>query len=328
MTPFSANQLSYDNRQVSMNAPDLVGDSLGHRPEYKIIHPLAAGAFGAIYVGANTETGERVAVKVESRNAERPQLAFEYDRYKRMSVYEGFPRLFYIGVLKRYTNWHGIVMELLGESLIQLFAKLPENDRRFSEPTVLQIAIQTVRRMESLHEANLIYRDVKPDNFVIGHAREGRCHDIYCLDMGLTKDLFDPVTKKHIRWEENGVAIGTMRYMSVNASLGNSQSRRDDLEAVGNMLLFFLKGRVPWMGLGGTGNEALQRIVVEKRKQAQYPAKLFHGLDPAFEAYYYAVRSLKFDEKPDYQKYVNFFEKSLYTKYPEYMRKMDWCTHD
>lgn len=101
--------------------------------------------------------------------------------------------------------------------------------------------------MEYMHSKSLIHRDVKPENFLIG--LEDRTSTIYVIDFGLSKVFRNPKTGTHIPFKQGKLLIGTARYASVNTHVGLEQSRRDDIESVIYMLIYFLKGELPWQGL-------------------------------------------------------------------------------
>lgn len=131
-------------------------------------------------------------------------------------------------------------MDLLGKSLESLFNLC---GRKFSLKTVMMLADQMIKRVEYVHSMRIIHRDIKPDNFAIGINQNK--HRVFILDFGLAKKFLSS-KGQHIKYKDGKSLTGTARYASINTHIGIEQSRRDDLEALGYLYVYFLKGKLPW----------------------------------------------------------------------------------
>ena len=196
---------------------------------------------------------------------------------------------------KTVGNYSVLVMDLMGPSLEDLFNTC---GRKFSLKSVLMLADQMLQRIEYLHYKNFLHRDIKPDNFVTGlgaHARH-----IYLLDFGLAKKYRDSRNpNSHIPYREDKSLTGTARYASINTHMGIEQSRRDDLESLGYLLMYFLKGSLPWQGLRAVTKEEKYAKILQKKRSTTIDS-LCRGFPPEFALYFNYVRSLGFEERPDY----------------------------
>lgn len=200
-----------------------------------------------------------------------------------------------------------LVIDLLGPSLEDLFDHC---GRRFSIKTVVMVAKQMLSRVQTIHEKNLIYRDIKPDNFLIGRPNSRTQNVIHVVDFGMAKQYRDPKTKQHIPYRERKSLSGTARYMSINTHLGREQSRRDDLEALGHVFMYFLRGGLPWQGLKAATNKQKYEKIGEK-KQTTAIKDLCEGFPEEFNKYLSYVRNLGFEDTPDYDHLRDLFTKAL-----------------
>jgi casein kinase 1 len=237
---------------------------------YKVGKKIGEGSFGVIFEGTNLLNSQTVAIKFEPRKSDAPQLRDEYRSYKILSGCPGIPQVYYFG----QEGLHNIlVIDLLGPSLEDLFDMC---GRKFSVKTCCMTARQMLSRVQTIHEKNLIYRDIKPDNFLIGRPGTKGAGTIHVVDFGMAKQYRDPKTKQHIPYRERKSLSGTARYMSINTHLGREQSRRDDLEALGHVFFYFLRGGLPWQGLKAATNKQKYEKIGEK-KQSTPIAELGEG---------------------------------------------------
>ncbi|XP_078486743.1 casein kinase I-like [Ciona intestinalis] len=283
--------------------------------KYRLGRKIGSGSFGDIYLGTNISTGEEVAIKLECVKTKHPQLHIESKFYKMMQGGVGIPTVKWCGAEGDYNV---LVMELLGPSLEDLFNFC---SRKFSLKTVLLLADQLISRIEFIHSKNFIHRDIKPDNFLMGLGKKGNL--VYIIDFGLAKKYRDGRTHQHIPYRENKNLTGTARYASINTHLGIEQSRRDDLESLGYILMYFNLGTLPWQGLkAATKRQKYERI---SEKKMSTPIELLcKGHPSEFATYLNYCRSLRFDDKPDYsylrQLFRNLFHRQGFT----YDYVFDW----
>jgi len=286
--------------QSSSSSSNVVG------VHYRVGKRIGEGSFGIIYEGTNLLNNQQVAIKFEPRKSDAPQLRDEYRAYKILSGTPGIPTAYYFG----QEGLHNIlVIDLLGPSLEDMFDMC---GRKFSIKTVAMLAKHMLTRVQSIHDHNLIYRDIKPDNFLIGKPGTKTANNVFLVDFGMAKQYRDPKTKQHIPYRERKSLSGTARYMSINTHLGREQSRRDDLEALGHVFMYFLRGSLPWQGLKAATNKQKYEKIGDK-KQSTVIKDLCDGFPEEFGIYLQYVRKLGFEETPDYDFLRELFTKALKT---------------
>ncbi|WVZ74566.1 hypothetical protein U9M48_022732 [Paspalum notatum var. saurae] len=259
--------------------------------KFKLGRKIGSGSFGELYLGVNIQSGEEVAIKLESVKSKHPQLHYESKLYMLLQGGTGIPHLKWFGVEGEYNV---MVIDLLGPSLEDLFNYCK---RKFSLKTVLMLADQMIARVEYMHTRGFLHRDIKPDNFLMGLGR--KASQVFVIDYGLAKKYRDLQTHKHIPYRENKNLTGTARYASVNTHLGVEQSRRDDLESLGYVLMYFLRGSLPWQGLkAGTKKQKYDKI--SEKKMITPVEALCKSYPSEFVTYFHYCRSLRFEDKPDY----------------------------
>ena len=284
---------------------------------FVLFKEIANGTFGKIIYGFNIRDNVEVAIKQEVLFEERSQLKLEGKIYNTLlnipknfdiSGIHPIPQNEVIGVPKfygsgRHKNNHYLILEFLGPNLSQLNKFC--NNKKFTIITVFLIAIQILNRIENLHKYHYIHRDIKPENFVIGTGDKSNI--IYLIDFGLSKRYKNPKSHQHIPYRDNRKLIGTVRYISINTHMGVEQSRRDDLESIAYVLIFFLRGSLPWQKT--PKDKTYEKIM---KKKMQIPTEILcYELPEEISIFLNYSKSLRFEDRPDYDYLKSIFIKGI-----------------
>lgn len=258
---------------------------------------IGHGSFGEVYSMIDKTTNKKIAAKIEDRAKGR--LEEEYKVYKKVAKngnIEGIPQIY---KLIQTPKNNIMMMELLGDNLDKLFL---ETSKKFKLSTILKIGHDATELLEKIHNIGFIHRDIKPNNFMVGC--EDRKKTLYIMDFGLSKKYISK--GKHHNYKTERSMIGTARYASINIHMGLEPSRRDDLESIGYMLLYFLKGSLPWQGLKKEENiDHLEQI--GEVKLCCNIDKICAEYNDCFKKYILYCRKLKFEETPDYKYLKSLF---------------------
>ncbi|ORD99316.1 KC11 [Hepatospora eriocheir] len=275
----------------------------------RIIRRLGKGAFGEVFLALDLDLNQEVAIKLETKK-ESKQLLHEYNLYLLLSTSNIeittciIPQVYKYGKIcynKELVNC--MTMELLGKSLEKMFTLL---DRKFTTKTIFMIAKQCIDRIEMLHFGSFIHRDIKPDNFMLDKTNQ----IIYMIDLGLCKEYRNPVTLQHRPYKEGKSLTGTARYASLNTHAGKEQSRRDDLESLGFMLIYFCKGRLPWQGLKAENKKDRYEKIFKLKAETSLE-DLCKDCPKELYTYMFKVRTLSYTEYPDYYGFSKLFDDGL-----------------
>ena len=282
--------------------------------KFKIIQKIGEGSFGNVYSAQSIYSHKLYAVKLEpmkdSNILEEESLILSYISSPRI------PKVKLFGYSGQYMV---LVMELLGPSLDSIIKKLP--DKKMSIRCVCNIAYQLISILETIHNNNIIHRDIKPANINLGVGNMEKF--LFLIDFGLSRKYRSSTTKKHYPFEQTKKLVGNARYSSINALEGGTQSRRDDLESLGYMLIYLCLGRLPWQGLLSNSKEDKYYRIREVKKKVT-PCELCETLPNEFEQYIKYTRNLKYEEDPDYNYLKNLFVNVLKKNNWEFNYYYDW----
>lgn len=288
---------------------------------YKLSKKLGSGAFGQIWKAVHKKTREEVAIKFEDVNSKHQQLYYECKIYlwfhsDSTVIGQAIPQVLYYGT---EGDNNLMVMDLLGKSLEDLFNRC---GRKFSLKSTLMLAQQMVKRVEYIHSRRIIHRDIKPDNFAMGRGKHN--HRVFIIDFGLAKKFMSS-DGKHIKYKDGKSLTGTARYASINTHIGIEQARRDDMEGLGYVFMYFLRGKLPWQGLRARGVKEKYEKIKQKKIMTNLE-DLCKGFPSEFVAYMQYCRTLNFEDKPDYKYIKNLFSSLFKNLGYEYDYKYDWDT--
>ncbi|GET92608.1 casein kinase I, putative [Leishmania tarentolae] len=261
---------------------------------FRIGRRIGGGSFGEIFLGVDTQSGDAVAIKVERTKTAHPQLLSESRHYTLLSQGRCAAYMPAIFGYSSEPEFNVMAMELMGLSLEDLYEKCGS---RFSLKTTLMLADQILWLIEIVHSHNILHRDIKPDNFIMGRGK--RAHHVYIIDFGLAKKYRDSQTTMHIPYREGKNLTGTARYCSINTHLGAEQSRRDDMEGIAYLLIYFLRGSLPWQGLKVASKDQKYNLIAHVKMSTSIES-LCKGLPVEFASFVNYSRALRFEDRPDY----------------------------
>ena len=281
--------------------------------KYHCTDKIGEGSFGTIYKA--TYNSQNYALKFENIKSGHNLLQNEAN----IMIFLKGPNIPYIKTYGISGGYNILVMQLLGKNLGQIL-----NERNiFSIKTVCILAYQMISILQFIHSKNIVHRDIKPENFLLG--LNDKSSFLYLIDFGLAKKISN--NNYYLNQQYCQKLIGTARYSSINAMRGNEQSCRDDLESLGYLLAFFLRGDLPWQNLFAENKEEkYKKILIRKLSVSSY--ELCYGFPRQFEQYIDYCKKLEFDDEPDYEMLKRLFITVLRNSKNRFDYIYDWSTYD
>jgi hypothetical protein len=265
--------------------------------KYKLIEKIGSGSFGTIFKGINIRTNELVGIKVELIEDDLKLLKYESNIYKILYNVNGVPKIKWYG---RDNKNYYLVLDLLGDSLEDLIIR----SGRLKLKLILQIGVNILTILMEIHNKGFIHRDIKPENFLLSIEKPKK---LFIIDFGISKPYI--FNEKHIDFKITNKFIGTQNFASINCHNFYEHSRRDDLESLCYMLIYFYFGSLDWMNpeMVFSNKEEENNFVKNMKIQLIYNEEI----PTILMNFYKNILSLEFNEKPDYNNFINIFKNKI-----------------
>jgi serine/threonine protein kinase len=245
----------------------------------------------ALFRGKDVKTGEQVAVKLEPKCTRHPQLQYEVKVHLALAGVPGVPQRRWSGDEQ---DFRIMVMDLVGPSLERLFQHL---ERSMALENIVGWGLQVLKCVEHIHARGFVHRDVRPDVFMVGRLD---LETVYVAGLALARRYRQRRSGEHVSCDVQKTSMWNVHFASANSHLGMPQSRRDDLESVGYMLIYFFRGLLPWMNLP-TSSKHLNPEVLHAKTGTSLQ-ELCAGCPSQMQDFMLHCRTLGFKERPDYER--------------------------
>jgi serine/threonine protein kinase len=264
--------------------------------KYQLLKKIGEGSFGKIFRSilladpsteradpsterADPSTERALAIKITEHSE---IFKNEVQMYEKLRGLKGVPTMYASGIEGKFKY---IVMDLLEQSLEQV---LQDQEEPLPLKVVIHLALQMLAIVEQIHALGIIHRDLKPANFLL-KTNAQQISELVLIDFGLAKCLLDE-KNRHCVLNTNEPLVGSTRYMSINMHHGFTASRRDDLESLGYIILFFYQGQLSWQK---------QSAVVELKQKLTFIGTS-DSIRNNFILFILYCRDLGFADKPHY----------------------------
>ena len=264
--------------------------------KYSVKYLISKGSFGEVYLGTNVLNNKDYAIKME-RTSKGESLLKEEAYVLLFLKGPGLPNVITFGISGRY---HILIENLLGKSIYNIWL---EKEKKFNIKDTCMFAIQALERVEYVHSKNYLHRDIKPANFLVGNPDQSQ---IYLIDFGNARKYRSSRTGKHLPFSRNYKIYGTTIFLSLNVLKGIEQTRKDELESLGLVIIYLYKGYLPWSNYKFKDIfQALEKIKAIKENLSM--KQLCHGLPIEMFEYMNYIKNMNFEDTPDYRYLQSLF---------------------
>jgi len=199
---------------------------------YKIGELIGKGAFGEVYKGRHLKKNNLVAIKRIKKT--------EGNFMNEIKICQYLSDISGIYKLKWYGNdyiYNYVIFDLLGLNLLTYLNKF----KTFKLATIKKISNQILVILKHIHSRNIVHRDIKLDNFVMGKNDKQK---VYLIDFGIATVLKKSIN--NIKSNNNNI-VGSLNYMSLNIHKGNKYKKIDDIISFSYVIVHMYDGKLPWL---------------------------------------------------------------------------------
>ena len=258
--------------------------------KYSIKFLISKSTFSEVYFGTNVLNGKNYALKIGTN--EKDNYVLKNESYILINLKgPGIPSVISYGVSGKYNI---LVENLLGKSIKNIWL---EKNKKFNLKDTCIFAIQAISLLEYVHSKNYLHRDIKPANFLVGNPDNSQ---IYLIDFGNASKFRSSRTGKHIKKIKSSSVYGSLIFLSLNAFKGIIQTRKDDLESLGLVIIYLYKGLLPWSEIRST-NIYQSWDKVETIRNIVSNDYICRGMPQEMNIYMNYINNLKYDECPNYE---------------------------
>ena len=258
--------------------------------KYSIKFLISKSTFSEVYFGTNVLNGKNYALKIGTN--EKDNYVLKNESYILINLKgPGIPSVISYGISGKYNI---LVENLLGKSIKNIWL---EKNKKFNLKDTCIFAIQAISLLEYVHSKNYLHRDIKPANFLVGNPDNSQ---IYLIDFGNASKFRSSRTGKHIKKIKSSSVYGSLIFLSLNAFKGIIQTRKDDLESLGLVIIYLYKGLLPWSEIRST-NIYQSWDKVETIRNIVSNDYICRGMPQEMNIYMNYINNLKYDECPNYE---------------------------